>query len=412
MTKAGFNVNLDNIERRSGAGSRFAGAQICLFLRVFIIMKGKRAIVGVLAAFLVLVMHSGSEAVNTRAIDRVRNKGVLDSRDFQIIDDFVNEAVRELVRTKDFSSIATIRSVILARRSSKTSVQAQYAEQFSKSAYKYITSGFQEAAKLTPEGRKLKVKVNLLILMDGLRDVRLADLAIEMLKDKNTVIRYFAVHSITNPGIVKQLNSAGADNSKLARRIVERLGELVEASGPEVIRLMAEFAAAVNIAQGEDLLGQIADMRMKRYADWTVKYELLDAAILKLLYKKISSGGSNKAAVARRFGQLYSYAIQRYYKGRGSLNATQKHQLASVLLEIEQSCISKLVGMRQTVIKRAVAGGDYTALLQEHSRLLGDKTRAGRLPLKLKFDYGKTSDGVKRIAPLVLPERPKPKASE
>ncbi len=57
-------------------------------------MKGKGSIFGVLAAFLVLVMHSGSEAVNTRGIDRVRNKGVLDSRDFQIIDDFVNEAVR------------------------------------------------------------------------------------------------------------------------------------------------------------------------------------------------------------------------------------------------------------------------------------------------------------------------------
>ncbi len=377
-------------------------------------MRGKRTFLGVLAAFLVLAMHSGSEAVNTRAIDRVRNKGVLDSSDFQIIDDFVNEAVRELVRTKDegFSSIATTRSVILARRSSKTSVQAQYAEEFSKSALKYISSGFQDAEKLTSEGRKLKVKVNLLILMDGLRDVRLADLAIGMLKDKNMVIRYLAVHSLTNAGIVKQLNSAGADNSKLARRIVERLGELVDKSGPEVIRLMAEFAAAVKVAQGEDLLGQIADMRMKRYADWTVKYELLDATILKLLYKKITSGGSSPPGrIARRFGQLYSYVLQRYVKGRDSLSATQKHQLASVLVEIEQSCISKLLGMRQTVIKRAVEGGDYTALLQEHSRLLGDKTRAGQLPLKLKFDYGKTSDGAKRIAPLTLPEQPRTKTS-
>jgi len=376
-------------------------------------MRGKRTFFGVLAAFLVLAMHSGSEAVNTKGIDRVRNKGVLDSRDFQIIDDFVNEAVRELVGTKDFSSIATIRSVILARRSSKTSVQAQYVEEFSKSALKYISSGFQEVEKLTPEGRKLKVKVNLLILMDGLSDVRLADLAIGMLKDKNAVIRYLAVRSLTNAGIVKQLNSGGADNSKLARRIAERFGGLVDKSGPEVIRLMAEFAAAVKVAQGEDLLGQIADMRMKRYADWTVKYELLDAAILRLLYKKISSPPFllSQESMGGRFGQLYSYVLQRYIKGRDSLNTTQKHQLASVLVETEQSCISKLLGMRQTVIKRAVEGGDYTALLQEHSRLLGDKTQAGRLGLKLKFDYGKTSDGVKRIAPLALPERPRPKAS-
>jgi hypothetical protein len=386
-------------------------------------MKSKGAIFGVLAAFLVLVMHSGSEAVNTRAIDRVRNKGVLDSRDFQIIDDFVNEAVRELVRTTDFSSIATIRSVILSRRSSKTSVQAQYTEQFSKSAYKYISSGFQEAGKLTLEDRKLKVKVNLLILMDGLEDVRLADMAVGMLKDKNMVIRYLATHCITNAGIVKQLNSGGVDNSKLARLIVERLGGLVDQASPEVIRLMAEFAAGVNITQGEDLLGQIADMRMKRYADWTVKYELLDAAILQLLFQKITSpsrrvsdaaggGSSQPGQIARRFAQLYSYVLQRYVeglKGQDSLSATQKHQLASVLVEIEKSCIVKLLEMQQTVIKRAVERGDYTALLQEHSRLLGDKTRAGRLGLKLKFDYGKTSNGVKRIAPLALPAQPKPK---
>ncbi len=319
--------------------------------------------------------------------------------------------MRELVRTKDFTSIAATRSVILAHSTSKTNVQTQYAEQFSKSAYTYISSGFQDAEKLTPEGRKLKVKVNLLILMDGLEDVQLADLAIGMLKDENAVIRYLAVHSLTNAGIVKQLNSTGADNSKLARLIVERLGELVDQSGPEVIRLMAGFAAGVNIAQGEALLVQIADMRMKRYAGWTVKYELLDAAILKLLSQKISSGGSSNPAIARRFGQLYSYVLQRYVAGQDSLNATQKHQLASVLVDVEKSCIVKLMEVPQTVIKRAVERRDYTALLEEHSRLLGDKTQAGRLGLKLKFDYGKTSDGAKRIAPLVLPKRPKPKVS-
>jgi hypothetical protein len=103
--------------------------------------------------------------------------------------------------------------------------------------------------------------------------------------------------------------------------------------------------------------------------------------------------------------------LQRYVKGRYSLNAIQKHRLASVLVETEKSCIGRLVEMPQTVIKRAIERGDYTALLQEHSRLLGEKTQAGRLGLKLKFDYGKASDGVKRIAPLVLPKQPKPKPS-
>jgi len=62
--------------------------------------------------------------------------------------------------------------------------------------------------------------------------------------------------------------------------------------------------------------------------------------------------------------------------------------------------------MAQSIIKKAVEQGDYVALLQEHSRLLGDETRPGQLSLELNFDYGENADGSKRTAPLVLPEPP------
>ncbi len=369
-------------------------------------MKDKWTIFAVLA-FLVLVMHSVSGAVNTGEIDTVRDKGVLEDEDFQIIDNFVSEAVRELVKTKDFTSIARIRTVILARKSSsRDSTAAQYAEQFSKSVYKYISSGLKQASGLTPQPRKFKVVLNLLILVDGLSDLRLADLAMEKLSNHNTVIRYWAVHSVTNPGITKQLNSAKAANLNLARNIVGRLKGLVEGASPETIALMAQFAADVDIPQGEDLLLQIADIRISKYANWTVDYELLDSTVLRLLCNKISSGGLNKPAIARRFGQLYSYAIQRYVKGRDFLAAAAKGQLASVLVETEDKCIRELLEKRQVVIKRAVERDDVAALLLEHNRLLGDETRAGELALKLNFDYGPSPDGNKRTAPLTLPEPP------
>jgi len=374
-------------------------------------MKSKWVIFAALGMFLVLVVYPGSGAVNTREIDTVRNKGVLDSSDMQIIDDFVGEAVRELVMTRDFTSIAQTRSVILARISSKkSSAQAQYTEQFSESAHKYISSGFEQARQLEPEDRKFKTTLNLLILVDGLEDVRLADLALGLIRDKNTVIRYWAVHSVTTPGFTKNLNSTIATNSQLARRIVEQLQGLVESGegrSPDMLAFAAEFAAEVDIPQGEDLLVQIADKRIKKYADWTVNYELFDNAVLRLLHKKISSGALNRAAAARRFGQLYSYVIQRYVKGRDFLSPTRKHQLASVLIETEKSCISKLLSVPQTVIKRSVERDDYTRLLLEHSKLLGDTTRAGLLPLKLNFDYGRNPDGTGRTAPIPLQEPPK-----
>ena len=48
----------------------------------------------VLVAFLILVMNPGSKAVNTREVDNVRKKQVLDNSDFKIIDDFLASVFR------------------------------------------------------------------------------------------------------------------------------------------------------------------------------------------------------------------------------------------------------------------------------------------------------------------------------
>jgi hypothetical protein len=372
-------------------------------------MNGKwKIFVFLMGVFLALVVASRCKAVDTGPIDKVRDKGVLDNSDLRIIDDFVADAVGELAKTEDFTSIAKIRTLILSRSSSsRESAKIQYGEQFSESAYKYISKALEAAKKLTQPEHRFRAILNLLILTDSLEDLRLADLAIKWLNVENKAIQYWAVHSVTNAGITRQLNSGGAANSELAERITGQLKGLVDSSSPETLALTAEFAAKVNIPQGEELLLQIADARIKRYADWTVEYELLDGDILKLLDSKITSESISKPNVARRFGQLYSYAIQRYVKGQDVLSDTQKNQLVSVLVEIEMSCISKRLKVTQSVIKNAVEQSDFSALLQEHDRLLGDETKAGQLPLKLNFDYGKKPDGSKRIAPLDLPNPPK-----
>lgn len=374
------------------------------------IAKNKWAIGVVLAAFLVLAMNSPLQGVDTREINRVRNKSMLDDEDRQIIDRFVAEAVDELVKTRDFTSVSRLRRDILASRGS----QVQYAEQFSVSAHKHISEGLKAADELTPEEHRFKVVVNLLILVDGLEDLRLVDLAIERLNDKSPAVRYWAVHALTNTGIKERLNSTDAADLRLARKIAEELKKLVEKSEPEVMELMAKFAAEIKIAEGKELLLAIADVRIRRYADWTVRYPLLDAIILELLCEKMASAGA-EPGVARRFGQLCSYVMQKYIRdisGEGFLSDGQKEQLASVLFEVEQSCIRQLFDMPQSTIRRAVGNGDYRALLYEHNRLFGEEGRAGALALKFNFDYGHRADGGRRTAPLTLPTRPKAKASE
>jgi hypothetical protein len=370
-------------------------------------MNCKRVIFCVAGAFLGLFLNSVSLGVDTKEIDACCRKKLLDNEDLQVIDNFVDESVKELTETKDFTSIAKIRTVILSRSSSsEESAKAQYSAQFSDSAHKYISQALEAADKLRPESNRFRVVLNLLILLDSLEDPRLANLAMGLLNDKNSGIQYWAVHSITNAGITKQLNAGGAVDTGLAGKITEQLEGIVDSCSPEALGLIAEFAAKLEIPQGEELLLQIANMRIKRYADWTVKYELLDGNILKLLDSKIPQESMSKPEIGRRFGQLYSYVIQRYVKGQDVLNDSQKSQLASVLVEIEASCISKRLKVSQSVIKNAIEKNDYTALMQEHDRLLGDETRAGQLSQKLNFDYGKKPDGSRRTAPLVLPEPP------
>jgi len=374
-------------------------------------MKIKWLIFAVLVAFFVLLMNSGTVAVSTREVDNVRKKAVLDNSDLKIIDDFLAEAIRELVRTRDFTSIAKIRTVILSRQST----QGQYAQQFSESARRHIAAGFQQARELRRPERTTAVMINLLILMDGLHDLGLADQAIAMLKNENMVIRYWAVHCLTNTNIITQLNAA--TNSNQASAIAAQLKDLIENSTPEIVVLIAQFAAGVNIPEAEQLLIQIADLRIKQYADWTVKYELYDSAILKFLSSKIplpaqSPGGmlltttGTKPAVARRFAQLYSYAIQRYIKGAALLNDTQKSHLASVLVDTEDKCIGRLLSNPQLTIRRALERQNAQAILDEHDRLLGTATTPGQLPTALKFDYSTTTTGPKRTAPLPLPDPP------
>ena len=396
MTWCGFEVNLDNLKmRHNRKWFVFEGV---------VDMRLKSLVLVVLVLFLLL--STGSWAVNTRQIDIVRDKGVLESEDFEVIDNFVAEAVEELVETQDFTSVGRARMAIVARKSSSID-NPQYAERFSEAAGKYIPQALDKASVLTPEDRRFKVTLNLLILMNGLEDLRLADAALNMLNDENAAIRYWAVHAVANPVITKQLNSPRTEILQLAKRITDRLSAMVETSSPETLALITEFAAGIGIDQGEDLLLKIADLRIDKYARWTVNYEYLDSAVLKSLCGKMVLETTKKVEIARRFGQLYSYATQRYVKGRNWLSDTEKQRLASVLVETERSCIGMQLGMIQSVIRTAIERNDYMALMEEHDSLLGDTAGPGRLLKQLDFGYGNNSDGSEQTAPRTLPDPPK-----
>jgi len=363
-------------------------------------MKSLSLVVAIISGLFIFL--ASAEAVDSLAMEAVRGKSVLDDADFKAIDDFVAKAVGEMLAAQDFSSISNARAIIVANSVSTQQNQTQFAEQFSKSAQKHISSALQQAEGMTPadRDRSFKIVTNLLMLTDALTDVRLAEVALKYVDSKNEAIRYCAVHCLANPGITEKLNSPKVIDT--ARQVTRRLDEIVATSSPDTLGLIASFAGSIKISEGETLILKVADRRIASYADWSVERELLDGDILRILGEKMASAGASKESIGRRFGQLFSYVLQRYIKGADVLYDVQKEQLVSVLVETEKTSLSKISGKLRFGIKKAIESGDTSALQKEHNDILGDETKAG----ELNINYGKDAGGVSITHPLALAAPP------
>lgn len=364
-------------------------------------MNVKRAVFAILVGGLILALSISRAVVDTSRVEEVLKKNVLTQQDMQIIDEFVQDAVQDLARTTDFTEVAKTRTIILNHRSS----QAQYAQQFSESAYQHIADGFDSAREqIADPVRRFKVATNLLILIDNLKDPRLVDLAVGRLAHESGAVRYWALRAAVDAELWGKLPAAG--QPRLAGQIIQQCLQVVDRSAPDVLGLMAEFAARHNTPEADQLLVRVADARIARYANWSVRYELMDSAILKALSDKIGAGGAAKPELAKRFAQLLSFVMQRSIKGQQQnlLRDITRNYLASVVLQVEEKCLGALLGARQPTLIRAAQENNLGALQAEHDRLLGGGGQTGALVSALSIDYG--SAGSSRTAPLPLPDPP------
>ncbi len=367
-------------------------------------MRISFSVCAVLASLIITLFAPVCWAVDTRLIDGVRQKDVLDEKDFEIIEQFVRDAIDELVNTVDFTQVARLRAIIVTRQSE----QAQYAEQYSKYLRKYIGEAFVKTKDLEDATRRHRVRVNLTILVSQLENPRLIDVALDVLEDGDESVQYWAARTLTSRRLIQKVETTSG-NSAVVDKIASKFEGIVETARPEVLRIVADFSAVSNSEQTKSLLLKIADMRIKGYSDWTATASPLDIRVLKLLCERLQMNDGKTAEFGRRFAQLYSYVMQKYIaalRNEDLLDEEQRQQLASILVEIEDKCIGKLTGLQQTVIKRAVELDDDNTLFLEHGRLLGDATRRGELPRKFDFDYGTAADGSRLMQPRDLPQPP------
>ena len=342
-------------------------------------------------------------AVDTSAIDDVRRKTILSEQDQLTIDTFIGQAVSELLNTENFSEVASARVVVTSRsKSQQESAQIQYSPYFFSSANKHIKAALGEIAQMPQSRRTAMVTLNFMILVDDLANIELSKLALDKTQDADVTIRYWAVHSLTNTKIIEQLNSTETGQVSAAGEYVDILGKAAKnETCPDIIALIAQFAANIKNPSAMELLEQIADDRLAQYADWTVDSELLDTTVLKALCGRIQTDNSASAALGRRFAQLYSYVIQRYILAGDSLSEERKQALVSVIVSSER-LLGRLIASQVGNLERALEKGKIMALTEEHDSLFGSDSAQGRLPLALGFDYGKKPDGSVRTSPLKL----------
>lgn len=347
-------------------------------------------------------------AVDTELIDILRqrtlNSGSLTAGDVETIDTFWNEATEELLLSNDFSEVVTIRSTLSAHRG--TNELSQYTSSYITSAQKYLDSVFDEVKGWDLSLLKRHTERNLLILVAELQSTELADFALDRLENDNSLIRYWAVKALTNPKVASQLGSGS--NAELADRIIQRFQKVSQKENqPVILNMIAAFATRMDQPEAKQLLLKVADLRIEAYKNWTVENEISDAALLKLLSNEITGrSGEQKITLLRKFARLYSFVMQRYIAGAEVLDDNSKHQLVSVMVEVEQVVLSRLLDMPQSAIKRAIEKKDFSVLQREHDTLLGSTVRVGALGREFNFDYGKSSSGRPITAPQKLTSPP------
>jgi hypothetical protein len=375
-------------------------------------MNLKRPVFAILVGGVVLSVVSVCAAIiDVKQIEEVVKKPVLSPADLQAIDSFMADAVEDLIAAVDFTEVSKARATILRYQQG---TQARYVTQYSESAYKHIALGLEAADNAQDMFRRVAIATNLLTLIDALEDPRLLDLALKEVPEKSPPVRYWAVKACTDPELWAKITRGQGNAAQLAGQVIDQFSQVVGSSTPEVLERMSDFAGRFSSPAADDLLAQIAQTRITQYADWTVTYELADVTILKQLCERIAAGGSERAKLAKCFAQLYSYAIQRYIKGTrlGVLRDPSKDYLGSVLIEVNDKCLPKLLGTSSGMIRQAVEANDPSALeaLQnEHDRLLGSADKAGLLPAKYDFTYG--AKGQNLQAPLPLGDPPQTTAA-
>lgn len=334
--------------------------------------------------------------LDTTRIERVQanvrqSDGKLAIGDKEVIGDFVTAGLRELLLVEEGVEMADLRLQIV-RFADQTEQPSEYSFVYIKTVRTAVEPILRQVSGMQSSERKTAIELNLMILLGHLKSSELSECGLPMLSHDNAAVKYWAVKVVAGKSIARQLNSDITGDEELQSQIVSGLMLLMVEETPAVIlNTITGFASVLKDGGGKELLKRICMLRTKAYENWTVTYELMDAALLNAVAGQVDVSDDkqpDREELLRMFSQLYSYVIQRYLLGGEVLDNISKRNLAGVMLGVEEKGLSKMMGSRQIEIKQALTRRNLKALRRSHGAILGTEKRGGLLAYKIKFDYG------------------------
>ena len=322
-----------------------------------------------------------------------------------VIDKFWRVAMDAILLSEDPAQLVSIRRQIQQEKGPES--LSLYATAYLQAGRANLKTAFETVAKWDASEKKTLLERNLIILTAQLESPLLVELGLERLAHPDDVVRYWAVKAVAGQGVALQLTASTTGDEVLTGTVLKALAERVSVEpSTDILRTIVTFAAMVNRAEARDILIAVAQRRVNAYMDWTVENEPFDAVLLKAMGQVVLANRDSDAykGVSRQFAELFSLVFQRYLANPTVLKDEQKNAMLTVIAEVDDQILTKVMGTPQTGILRAIQR--RTGLDREYETFFGNAMQAGELATRLKFDYGKDANGKTKTAPPKLSAPP------
>ena len=255
-------------------------------------------------------------AVSTAEIDEIRKKPLLSDTDLSQIDTYIVENFNKLMRADTHTVIDETSAAIHSKRASiKVTTKKQYATKYCQTYLKTFKANFSKIATILPEDLGAKTKLTTAFLLAEIDHIDIIDELLNLIKNDDPQIRYWAIHGLSGKNIAVYLHG---DGIKKGEEVLNALQKSIATERHTfVIEQISKAAIYPSLTQSSAIQITAINNRIDHYIDWDVTDENIDITLItNIIYLANASNDSDeRAQLVITAAKLWSAAFQRFYMG-------------------------------------------------------------------------------------------------